>query len=153
MKILTLTGTRPELIKLSLVIKKLDKHPAVDHVFVYSNQNFDESLRDIFLDELGLRKPDYTFKEVPHTSFLSNAFLEFDKVLDKEKPDKVLVLGDTNSALLVILANKRGIPIYHMEGGNRSYDLRVPEETNRRIIDIVSTYNLPHTAQSKENLI
>ncbi len=153
MKILTLTGTRPELIKLSLIIKKLDNIKGIEHVFVYSNQNYDVRLRDIFLDELGLRRPDYTFNDVGYHAFLANAFIEFDTVLSVEKPDKMSVLGDTNSGLLSILANKRGIPIYHMEAGLRSYDAALPEETNRRIIDTVSTYQLPHTENGRENLL
>ena len=153
MKILTITGTRPELIKLSLVIKKLDALQGVEHIFIYTNQNFDVNLRDIFLKDLGLRKPDYTFNEVQRKLFLSNAFLQFDIILDTEKPDKVLLLGDTNSGLLAILANKRGIPVYHMEGGLRSWDNRVPEESNRRIIDTISRYHMPHTENSKENLL
>jgi len=153
MKVLTITGTRPELIKLSLVIKKLDSIKDVDHIFIYTNQNYDVNLRDIFLKDLELRSPDYTFTETGFKSFLPNAFMQFDMILDKEKPDKVLVLGDTNSGLLAILANKRGIPVYHMEGGLRSWDNRVPEESNRRIIDTISRYNLPHTENSKQNLI
>ena len=153
MKILTITGTRPELIKLSLVIKKLDNLSGIKHIFIYTNQNFDVNLRDIFIKDLGLRTPDYTFKETEFVSFLPSAFTQFDEILSKEKPDKVLVLGDTNSGLLAILANKRGIPVYHMEGGLRSWDNRVPEESNRRIIDTVSRYHLPHTEKSKENLL
>jgi UDP-N-acetylglucosamine 2-epimerase (non-hydrolysing) len=152
MKIMTLVGTRPEIIKLSRIIPKLDDF-SDEHVWVYSNQNFDASLRDIFIEELGLRKPDYTFKEVGYKSFLANAFAEFEEVLDREKPDKLLVLGDTNSGLLAILANKRGIPVYHMEAGLRSYDPKLPEESNRRIIDTISTYLLPHTENGRENLL
>jgi UDP-N-acetylglucosamine 2-epimerase (non-hydrolysing) len=152
-RILTITGTRPELIKLSLIIKKLDALKDVEHCLVYTNQNYDVNLRDIFIRDLGLRTPDYTFGEVDHKSFLASAFMQFDAVLDREKPDKVLVLGDTNSGLLAILANKRHIPVYHMEGGLRCWDNRVPEESNRRIIDTISTYNLPHTENSKENLL
>lgn len=153
MKILTLVGTRPELIRLCIIIEKLDK--LVDHVFVYTNQNYDPNLSTIFFEELGIRKPDYYFNNEAKSvdDFLSKAFSDFSLVLDKEKPEKVLVLGDTNSGLLAMLAAKRGIPVYHMEAGNRCFDERVPEETNRRIIDSFSKYNLPYTENSKQNLL
>lgn len=153
MKILTLAGTRPELIRLSVIIKKLDK--IVYHVFVYSNQNFDYNLSGIFFDELGIRKPDYYFENKGYSigQFLSNAFLEFEKVLIKEKPDKILILGDTNTGLLSLVANKFGIPIYHMEAGNRCFSKDTPEEINRSLIDHTSTYNLPYTESSKQNLL
>ena len=152
MKILTVAGTRPELIRLSIIIDKLNK--LVDHVLVYTNQNYTTSLSTLFFDELDIRKPDYTF-EAQHSfsKFLSNAMLEFEEVLKKEKPDKILILGDTNSGLLAILANRHNIPVYHMEAGNRCYDDRVPEESNRRVIDSLSTYNLPYTENSRQNLL
>jgi len=153
MKVLTLVGTRPELIRLCIIIEKLDR--LVDHVLVYTNQNYDPNLSTIFFEELGIRKPDYYFKNDANSTdeFLSESFSEFSSVLDIEKPDKVLVLGDTNSGLLAMLAAKRGIPVYHMEAGNRCFDERVPEETNRRIIDSFSKYNLPYTENSKQNLL
>jgi UDP-N-acetylglucosamine 2-epimerase (non-hydrolysing) len=152
MKILTLVGTRPELIRLCIIIEKLDH--LVDHILVYTNQNYDPNLSTIFFEELGIRKPDYYFKNEANSTdeFLSESFSEFSSVLDIEKPDKVLVLGDTNSGLLAMLSAKRGIPVYHMEAGNRCFDERVPEETNRRIIDSFSKYNLPYTENSKQNL-
>lgn len=153
MKILTLVGTRPELIRLCIIIEKLDR--LVEHVFVYTNQNYDPNLSTIFFGDLHIRKPDYYF-ELEASSvdvFLSKAFAEFSLVLDKERPDKILVLGDTNSGLVSMLAAKRGIPVYHMEAGNRCFDERVPEETNRRIIDSFSKYNLPYTENSKQNLL
>lgn len=154
MKILTLTGTRPELIRLSVILHKLDRILGEDHVLVYTNQNYDPNLSDIFLRDLRIRKPNYTFPRTYSAGeFIGQGFMEFEKVLDAERPDKVLVLGDTNSGLFVILAAKRGIPIYHMEAGNRCYDPMVPEETNRMIMDKVSLYNLPYTENSKENLI
>lgn len=153
MKILTLVGTRPELIRLSVLINKLDIISNIEHIFVYTNQNYDAGLRDIFMEDLGLRKPDYVFKEVGYKDFLANAIREFSDILLKEKPDKVLILGDTNSGLLSIIANKHRIPVYHMEAGNRSYDDSLPEETNRRVIDAVSKYNLPYTENSKDNLL
>lgn len=153
MKILTITGTRPELIRLSIIIKKLDE--LVDHVLVYTNQNFDYNLSEIFFRDLNIRKPNYYFKSGYNSfgEFFSNSVLEFEKILLLEKPDKILILGDTNTGLLSIIAEKYKIPIYHMEAGNRSYDNRLPEETNRRIIDCVSTYNLPYTEDSKQILL
>lgn len=153
MKVLTLVGTRPELIRLCIIIDKLDK--LVDHVFVYTNQNYAPNLSTIFFDELGIRNPDYYFNTEAQSvdDFLSKSFSDFSLVLDKEKPNKVLVLGDTNSGLVSMLAAKRGIPVYHMEAGNRCFDERVPEETNRRIIDSFSKYNLPYTDNSKQNLL
>jgi UDP-N-acetylglucosamine 2-epimerase (non-hydrolysing) len=121
---------------------------------VYTNQNYDPNLSDIFLKDLGIRKPDWTFRKTKGIGeFLSNGFLQFEEILNFEKPDKVLVLGDTNSGLLSILAAKKGIPVYHMEAGNRCYDGEVPEETNRKVIDSCSLYNLPYTENSKQNLI
>ena len=131
MKILTLCGTRPELIRLSIIIDKLNK--LVDHVLVYTNQNYHANLSTLFFDELDIRKPDYIFDPfLKHgksfASFLGHAFIAFEEILIKEKPDKILILGDTNSGLLAILANRHKIPVYHMEAGNRCYDDRVPEE-------------------------
>ena len=153
MKVLTLVGTRPELIRLSIIIKKLDR--LVDHIFVYTNQNYDYNLSGVFFDDLKIRKPDYYFDNKGHSlaTFLSHALVEFEKVLDKENPDKILTLGDTNSGLLSLVAERRKIPIYHMEAGNRCYDKRLPEETNRRIIDHLATYNLPYTENSKHHLL
>jgi len=153
LKILTLIGTRPEIIRLSVIVEKLNK--LVDHVLVYTNQNFDYNLSKIFFNELRIRKPDYYFEHESKSfgDFLGNAIIEFEKILIKEKPDKILILGDTNSALLAIVAAKHKIPVYHMEAGNRAFDNRVPEEMNRRIIDNVSTYNLPYIENSKQNLL
>lgn len=153
MKILTLAGTRPELIRLSIIIKKLDE--LVDHIFVFTNQNYHPNLSTIFFDELSIRKPDYYFEKEARTfvDFFSNAMVEFEKILIKEKPDKILVLGDTNTGLLVLIARKMNIPIYHMESGNRCLDSRVPEEANRKVIDSLSSYNLPYTENSKQNLL
>lgn len=154
MKILTLTGTRPELIRLSIILSKLDSLLGKNHIHVYTNQNFDPNLSTIFLRDLEIRQPDYTFNKTDSLgTFLANGFGAFEVILEKEKPDKVLVLGDTNSGLFSILAAKKGIPVYHMEAGNRCYDGEVPEETNRKVIDSCSLYNLPYTENSKQNLI
>jgi len=152
MKILTITGTRPELIRLAIILRKLEE--VCTHVHVYTNQNYDPNLSTIFLRDLGIKKPTYTLPPVKRPGdFLGEAFKRFDLILEEEKPDKVLVLGDTNSGLLAILAAKRSIPVYHMEAGNRCYDGEVPEETNRRVIDACSMFNLPYTENSKQNLI
>jgi UDP-N-acetylglucosamine 2-epimerase (non-hydrolysing) len=152
MKILTVTGTRPELIRLSIILRKLDQ--VCDHIHVYTNQNYDPNLSTIFLRDLRIRPPDYYFKKTEGLAqFLSNAIMEFDSILTSEKPDKVLFLGDTNSCLLSLIASKRGIPVYHMEAGNRCYDGQVPEETNRKVVDVCAFINLPYTENSKQNLI
>jgi UDP-N-acetylglucosamine 2-epimerase (non-hydrolysing) len=153
MKILTITGTRPELIRLSVIIEKLDA--LVDHILVYTNQNYDYNLSGRFFEDLKIREPNYYFKEASSSfgDFFGNAITEFEKILKNEKPDKVLILGDTNSGLLSIVAQKYGIPVYHMEAGNRCYDDRLPEEANRKIIDSVAKYNLPYTENSKQNLL
>lgn len=153
MKILTITGTRPELIRLSLIIKKLDY--LVEHILVYTNQNYDPNLSTIFFEQLDIRNPNYyfNFKYNSFGEFFAKSIIEFENIIKEEKPDKILVLGDTNSGLLSIVAEKYKIPIYHMEAGNRCYDNRLPEETNRKIIDNVSTYNLPYTEDSKQILL
>lgn len=152
MKILTITGTRPELIRLSVILKKLDA--VCEHTHVYTAQNYDPNLSTLFFKELGIRTPDFIFPKTNSIGeFIGNAFIYFDRLLDDIKPDKVLVLGDTNSGLLAVLAAKKGIPVYHMEAGNRCFDGEVPEETNRKVIDSCSLYNLPYTENSKQNLI
>ena len=153
MKILTITGTRPELIRLSLIIDKLDR--LVNHILVYTNQNYDYNLSTLFFKELKIRQPDYyfNFEYKSFGEFLGKSLMKFEQIILKEKPDKILILGDTNSGLLSIVGEKYKIPIYHMEAGNRCYDSRLPEETNRKIIDSVSTYNLPYTEGSKQILL
>lgn len=154
MKIITIVGTRPEMIRLSLIIKKLDQL-ATKHVFVHTGQNFTPTLSDVFFEQLQLRKPDYVLMHKHHSlgEQLAVIYREIEQILIKEQPDKMLVLGDTNSALTAILAERMGIPVVHMEAGNRCFDLNVPEEVNRRVIDAVSSFNLPYTQQSKANLI
>ncbi|MBN2400403.1 MAG: UDP-N-acetylglucosamine 2-epimerase (non-hydrolyzing) [Candidatus Aminicenantes bacterium] len=153
MKILTVLGTRPEIIRLSRVIEKLDK--LCDHVLVHTGQNFDRNLSDIFFEELKVRKPDH-YLGVKGDSFgqqVGRMLEKVDQVLEKEKPDRLLILGDTNSGLSAILAKRRGIPVFHMEAGNRCYDDRVPEEVNRRVIDHSSDVLMPYTERSRQNLL
>jgi UDP-N-acetylglucosamine 2-epimerase (non-hydrolysing) len=152
MKVISLTGTRPEIIRLSVILNKLDD--LVDHIHVFTRQNFDTNLSDIFFKELMVRKPDYIFEKANSLGdFLGKGFEYFEHILNKERPDKILILGDTNSVIFGILAAKRGIPIYHMEAGSRCLDNDVPEETNRRLIDVMAACNMPYTENSKENLI
>ena len=153
MKVMTIFGTRPEIIRLSLVMKVLDQH--CEHVTVHTGQNYHESLSDIFIRDLEVRTPDVHFG-IRSTSFgdqIGQILTKADEALAEHKPDKVLILGDTNSALSAIAAARRGIPVFHMEAGNRCYDDRVPEEVNRRIIDHSSSILLPYTERSKENLV
>ncbi|WP_342415312.1 UDP-N-acetylglucosamine 2-epimerase (non-hydrolyzing) [Paenibacillus sp. FSL R10-2782] len=154
MKILTVLGTRPEIIRLSLIIPKLDRY-ADQHVLVHTGQNYTESLSGQFFRELGLRAPDYVLQEKAGTlgKQLSAMYSQMEDILNKECPDHVLLLGDTNSALCALLAERMGYPVVHMEAGNRCYDLDVPEEKNRRVIDAISTINMPYTEQSKQHLI
>ncbi|MED3789437.1 UDP-N-acetylglucosamine 2-epimerase (non-hydrolyzing) [Peribacillus frigoritolerans] len=154
MKVMTILGTRPEIIRLSLIIKKLDQY-ADSHILVHTGQNFTSSLSGIFFQQLKVRTPDYVLLNQQQTlgEQLAAIFSKLETILLNEKPDKVLVLGDTNSGLSSILAERMGIPVIHMEAGNRCFDLEVPEEKNRRIIDAVSSFNLPYTPQSKENLL
>lgn len=151
---MTILGTRPEIIRLSLIIKKLDQY-ADSHILVHTGQNFTESLSEIFFQQLKVRTPDYVLLNQQQTlgEQLAAIFKKLEVILLTEKPDKILVLGDTNSGLSSILAERMGIPVIHMEAGNRCFDLEVPEEKNRRIIDAVSSFNLPYTPQSKENLL
>ncbi|WP_299092521.1 non-hydrolyzing UDP-N-acetylglucosamine 2-epimerase [uncultured Metabacillus sp.] len=154
MKVMTILGTRPEIIRLSLTIKKLDIY-AEKHCLVFTGQNFTSSLSDIFFEQLGVRKPDYILSNQQQSlgEQLSGMYKRLEAIFLKEKPDRVLVLGDTNSGLSAILAERMGIPVVHMEAGNRCFDLEVPEEKNRRVIDAISSINLPYTPQSKENLV
>ncbi len=153
MKVLTIFGTRPEIIRLSLVMKKLDR--SCGHIMVHTGQNFDPALSDLFFAQLDVRAPDH-YLGVRSDTFggqIGNILIACEKVLLKERPDKVLILGDTNSALAAVVAKRMGIPVYHMEAGNRCYDDRVPEEVNRRIIDQVSDVLMPYTERSRQNLL
>lgn len=153
MRIMTIFGTRPEIIRLSLIMQMLDQH--CDHVTVHTGQNFHESLSDIFLRELEVRQP-VVHLGIRSTSFadqMAQIVAKTDQAIEEYKPDRILILGDTNSALSAIPAARRRIPVFHMEAGNRCYDDRVPEEINRRIIDHASTVLLPYTQRSKDNLV
>lgn len=153
MKLMTIIGTRPEIIRLSLIMKLLDQW-AERHIIVHTGQNFTPTLRDVFFQELGLREPDYVLylKERSLGGQLGMMFSRIEQICLEEKPDKVLLLGDTNSALCAVLIERMGIPVIHMEAGNRCFDLRVPEEKNRRVIDAISSINMPYTKNSKQNL-
>lgn len=151
MKILTVVGTRPEIIRLSRIIPKLDK--LCNHILVHTGQNYDKNLNDIFFEELRLRKPDYYIGAIGSFGKQISTIIEkIEEILNKEKPDKVLILGDTNSGLASYVAERIGIPTYHMEAGNRCGDKKVPEEINRKIIDHISSYNFPYTPNSRRNL-
>lgn len=153
MKIMTILGTRPEIIRLSIIIKKLDQF--CDHILVHTGQNYEECLNDIFFKELKVRHPNYSLGIKAHTfgKQVAEIISETEKVLTKEKPDRLLILGDTNSGLSAVVAKRLGISVFHMEAGNRCYDDRVPEEVNRRIIDHSSDILMPYTYRSKENLV
>lgn len=152
-KVLTVVGTRPEIIRLSRVIALLDQH--VNHILVHTGQNYDYELNEVFFTDLELRKPDY-FLNVNTSSLgqvLGETLIKTEEVLFKEKPDAFLVLGDTNSCLSAIMAKRLKIPIYHMEAGNRSFDFNVPEEINRRIIDHIADFNLVYSDNSRRHLV
>lgn len=153
MKIMTVLGTRPEIIRLSRVIPLLDT--ACEHILVFTGQNFSPELSSLFFEQLGVRQPDYAFDTRAETTWrqIGNILSETDKALESEKPDAFLILGDTNSALTAQCAKRRGIPVYHMEAGNRCYDDRVPEEVNRRVIDHSSDILLPYTNRSRDHLL
>lgn len=152
-KVMTIVGTRPEIIRLAATIKRLDR--TVDHVLVHTGQNYDYELNEIFFEELGLRSPDH-FLGVDTSSLgkvLGGVLAKTEEILDEVKPDALLILGDTNSCISALMAARKGVPVYHMEAGNRSYDNNVPEETNRRMVDHVSDYNLAYTEHARRNLL
>lgn len=155
LKVLTVVGTRPEIIRLSCVLQKLDASPAIDHVLVHTGQNYDYELNEIFFQDLGLRKPDYFLNAAGNnaTSTAGQILINIDPVLEQVKPEAFLVLGDTNSCLCAIAAKKRHIPIFHMEAGNRCFDQRVPEESNRKIVDHISDINMTYSSIAREYLL
>ena len=155
LKVLTVVGTRPEIIRLSCTLIALDESDAIEHVLVHTGQNYDYELNEIFFSDLGLRKPDYFLEAAGKnaTETIGNILIKIDPVLEKEKPQAFLVLGDTNSCLCAIPAKKYQIPVFHMESGNRCFDQRVPEETNRKIVDHISDINLTYSDIAREYLL
>ncbi|GAB1474503.1 UDP-N-acetylglucosamine 2-epimerase (non-hydrolyzing) [Bacteroidota bacterium] len=155
LKVITVVGTRPEIIRLSCVIQKLDESEAIDHILVHTGQNYDYELNEIFFEDLGLRKPDYFLNAAGKnaTETAGQILIKVDPVLEEVAPDAFLVLGDTNSCLCAIAAKKRHIPIFHMEAGNRCFDQRVPEESNRKIVDHISDINLTYSDIAREYLL
>ena len=153
MKIMTVLGTRPEIIRLSRVIEKLDR--LGEHVLVHTGQNFDHALSDVFFDEMEVRRPDHTLavKSETDSEQIGKVLSGCETLFRAERPDRLLILGDTNSALSALVAKRIGIPVFHMEAGNRGYDDRVPEEVNRRVIDHCSDVLMPYTERSRQNLI
>ena len=153
MKVATVAGTRPEIIRLSRVIAALDRH--VDHVLIHTGQNYDYELNGIFFEDLGIRKPDFFLEAAGKSAAetIGNVIAKSDEVLGKVEPDAMLVLGDTNSCLSAIAAKRRKIPVFHMEAGNRCFDERVPEEINRKIVDHISDINMPYSDISREYLL
>lgn len=155
LKVMTVVGTRPEIIRLSRVIAKLDESNAIEHKIVHTGQNYDYELNQIFFDDLGIRKPDFFLNAagISATETIGQIIIKIDSLLESEKPDAFIVLGDTNSCLCAIPAKKRHIPIFHMEAGNRCFDQRVPEETNRKIVDHISDINLTYSDIAREYLL
>lgn len=160
-KVITIIGTRPEIIRTSQILPLLDRE--CNHLIIHTNQNFTKNLKDMFFEELGLRQPDICFQSrmndgSTHTEFglsqqLADMFPQIEKVFKDEKPDKVFILGDTNSALCAIIAERMGIPVYHMESANRSFNHEIPEEVNRKLLDSICTYNLFYTDTNRHTLL
>lgn len=155
LKVMTVVGTRPEIIRLACVLQKLDASPAIVHTLVHTGQNYDYELNEVFFEDLGLRKPDYFLNAAGAnaTATAGQILINIDPVLEEVKPDAFLVLGDTNSCLCAIAAKKRHIPIFHMEAGNRCFDQRVPEESNRKIVDHISDINMTYSDIAREYLL
>ena len=155
LKVMTVVGTRPEIIRLSAVINKLDESEAIDHVLVHTGQNYDYELNEVFFNDFNLKKPDYFLNAATGTAVetIGNILMKIDPILEEVKPDAFLVLGDTNSCLCAIAAKRRHIPIFHMEAGNRCFDQRVPEETNRKIVDHTADINLTYSDIAREYLL
>lgn len=155
LRVVTVVGTRPEIIRLSEVIKALDNSKAIEHILVHTGQNYDYNLNEIFFNDLGLKKPDYFLEAAGKTATetIGNILIKIDPLLESISPEAFLVLGDTNSCLCAIPAKKRKIPIFHMEAGNRCFDQRVPEETNRKIVDHISDVNLTYSDIAREYLL
>lgn len=155
LKVMTVVGTRPEIIRLSAVINKLEESDAVEHILVHTGQNYDYELNEVFFEDFKLKKPDYFLNAATGTPVetIGNILVNIDPILDEVQPDAFLVLGDTNSCLCAIAAKRKHIPIFHMEAGNRCFDQRVPEETNRKIVDHVADINLTYSDIAREYLL
>jgi UDP-N-acetylglucosamine 2-epimerase len=155
LKVMTVVGTRPEIIRLSAVINKLEDSSAIDHVLVHTGQNYDYELNEIFFRDLNLKKPDFFLDAATGNAIetIGNILIKIEKILERIKPDAFLVLGDTNSCLCAIAAKRRQIPVFHMEAGNRCFDQRVPEEINRKIVDHIADINLPYSDIAREYLL
>ncbi len=155
LKVMTVVGTRPEIVRLSSVIKRLESSNAVEHTLVHTGQNYDYELNEVFFKDFKIRKPDYFLKAAGGSAIetIGNILIKIDGVMDEVKPDAFLVLGDTNSCLCAIAAKKRHIPVFHMEAGNRCFDQRVPEETNRKIVDHISDINMTYSDIAREYLL
>ncbi len=155
LKVMTVVGTRPEIIRLSSVINKLEESEAIEHFLVHTGQNYDYELNEVFFKDFKLKKPDYFLNAAIGSAIetIGNILIKVDPVLEKVKPDAFLVLGDTNSCLCAIAAKRKHIPIFHMEAGNRCFDQRVPEETNRRIVDHISDINLTYSDIARQYLV
>lgn len=155
LKVMTVVGTRPEIIRLSAVINKLEESEAIEHILVHTGQNYDYELNEVFFKDFNLKKPDYFLNAATGTAVetVGNILIKIDSILEEVKPDAFLVLGDTNSCLAAIAAKRRHIPIFHMEAGNRCFDQRVPEETNRKIVDHTADINLTYSDIAREYLL
>jgi UDP-N-acetylglucosamine 2-epimerase len=155
LKVMTVVGTRPEIIRLSAVINKLEESEAIEHILVHTGQNYDYELNEVFFNDFNLKKPDYFLNAATGTAVetIGNILIKIDPILDEVKPDAFLVLGDTNSCLCAIAAKRKHIPIFHMEAGNRCFDQRVPEETNRKIVDHTADINLTYSDIAREYLL
>jgi len=155
LKVMTVVGTRPEIVRLSSVIKRLESSKAVEHTLVHTGQNYDYELNEVFFKDFKIRKPDYFLKAAGGSAIetIGKILIKIDGVMDEVKPDAFLVLGDTNSCLCAIAAKKRHIPVFHMEAGNRCFDQRVPEETNRKIVDHISDINMTYSDIAREYLL
>ena len=155
LKVMTVVGTRPEIIRLAAVIDKLEKSEAIDHIIVHTGQNYDYELNEVFFKDFNMRKPNYFLETATGkpSETIGNILIKMDSLLDEVKPDAFLVLGDTNSCLAAIVAKKKKIPIFHMEAGNRCFDQRVPEETNRKIVDHTADINLTYSDIAREYLL
>jgi UDP-N-acetylglucosamine 2-epimerase (non-hydrolysing) len=155
LKVMTVVGTRPEIIRLSAVIEKLNNSEAINHVLVHTGQNYDYELNEVFFKDFNLKKPDYILNAATGAAIetIGNILIKIDPILEEVRPDAFLVLGDTNSCLTAIAAKRRHIPVFHMEAGNRCFDQRVPEEINRKIVDHIADINLPYSSIAREYLL